>query len=217
MSGSVETHAHSHEHANRTRHRDRLAAVASGAVALLALVTSLYGAYVMRQQVRAGVEPRLVWEASWTPGTEWTLTVSNRGVGTAEVKRLRVFVDGVTVPNWAAASQILFGRKYGAWVAKDLITTLAPGAERMSWQVTKGLAPKMVAERNRLAIEVCYCSTFGECWVIAGKGLYSDPPRPVPACTPDPVPFELLDEPALEEIAREGLRVDAGASKAKTP
>jgi hypothetical protein len=218
VSDASEPHAKAHGAHAEHKHRDRLAAVASALVALVALVTSVYGAYVMREQVYAGVTPRLVWATEWKPGEAFVVKVTNRGVGAAEVKRVRVFVDDAPMPNWAAVSEKLIGRKYGGWITSDLATTFAPSAEREAWSVFRApLAQKVFAQRNRLTMELCYCSTFDSCWVLGGKAMFSDAPRAVPGCEPDAVPFQVVDEPALEDRVRRDLAADAGASKAGGP
>jgi hypothetical protein len=47
--------------------------------------------------------------------------------------------------------------------------------------------------------------------------MFSDAPRAVPGCEPDAVPFQVVDEPALEDRVRRDLAADAGASKAGGP
>jgi hypothetical protein len=193
--------------------RDLFAALASGFVATLALASSVYNVYLQRQQVRAQVLPTMEWGVHWESDDAWTFVVSNRGVGPANVKRMRVFVDGKPEATWLAAEKALLpGRNATIGTTHPIVSTMSPGQQAEAFRIgDKGLAVGMFLERRRLAVELCYCSTLDDCWIAAGRGVRSDPPTPVAACTPDAVPFQPLDEGAVDDLVK-SMMSDAGAS-----
>ncbi len=190
--------------------RDLFAALASGFVGALALASSIYNVYLQRQQVRAQVLPRVEWNVHWT-GESWVLGVSNQGVGPADVKRMRVFVDDHPAQNWLDAEKALLGGNHTSLgLAGNVIRTLSPGQNVAALTLGEPeLAREMFAERRRLGVELCYCSTLEDCWVVAGHGLASELTVQVGSCAPDPVPFAMFDEQALDDYVRSltpGLR-----------
>ena len=83
----------------------RLEALASGFVALLALLLSAYTVYIQRQQLKVQAWPRLTLEDDAQPGPspgeiKYTVSVKNRGVAPAEVRAMRVAFDGEDVTDW---------------------------------------------------------------------------------------------------------------------
>ncbi len=189
---------------SRTRsHRDLFAALASGFVGALALASSIYNVYLQRQQVRAQVLPRLEWNVHWS-GQEWVLDVSNQGVGPADVRRVRVFVDDHPAHNWLDAEKALLGgSRSSLGLVGNVVRTLSPGQTIQAFKVGDDeLARGMFAARSRLGVELCYCSTLEDCWTVWGRGLGSNATTSVASCPPDPTPFSLFDEKALDDFVR---------------
>ncbi len=69
--------------------------------------------------------------------------LANKGVGPAIIKNVIVKVDGEPVRNWKEALEKILG----------------PGEHKMN------------KERLRVSVEICYCSTLGECWTLRASGL----------------------------------------------
>lgn len=203
--------------------RDLFAAIASGFVAMLALATSMYNVYLQRQQVRAQVWPRLSVGVSLNDDA-LSFVVANHGVGPAEVRRVRVLVDGKPARDWTEVEHAMLGPgPLGFVAAVDTLENdiVSAGAEHHWLTIPdRQAAIKMLAQRRRLAIEVCYCSTLDECWTnaadFASTGDVSRP-QPVAQCAPDAVPFtsvagEDLDA-VLAHMADGGLLVPKEAKK----
>ncbi len=66
---------------------------------------------------------------------------------------------------------------------------------------------EIVAERKRLAVEICYCSTLDECWLLHSSNPFDpETTRSIAECVPDAKPFSstgasffdgmLLDHPS---------------------
>jgi hypothetical protein len=175
------------------RHPDRLAAVVSGFVAALALAVSSYNVYLQRQQIRAQVWPRLQWSFSNVGGFAYNL--QNCGVGPAEVHSACMLVDDQPVSDWDEALRKLLERGPGApeqldqkivtsWVTGKVFT---PGEVLHPLEIRDPVVAALLnAQKARLRVQLCYCSTLDECWRVEGYGL----PEPVDRCKPCPRPFK---------------------------
>ncbi len=196
----------------RSRHREMMAAVASGFVGFVALATSTYNVYLQRQQVRAQVLPRLVFDVNLLKESGYSVVVSNRGVGPAEVKRLRVFVDGKPAVDWRdALTQIdpTFDLADLAGLSPLDGQVVSPGLEIKALKIRSfDVGKRFVSPKKKLDIELCYCSTLDECWVIGSPG--DDGNRPVDKCVPDPKPFVMLTEASMAAVL-DVLSSDAGS------
>ena len=170
--------------------RDLLAAITSGFVGAVALATSVYGAYLgrqtvelQRQQVRAQVWPKIVTRTAME-GDQFTVYMSNRGAGPAIISRLRMLVDGAPTRTWSEFARKLVGDTRMK-IGPEVLTILAPGQEIVFIHGPMDAGAKMQAERRRMRIEVCYCSTLDEC--TTQNDAMDD--VPTPNCKEDPVPF----------------------------
>jgi hypothetical protein len=160
-----------HVEAGDHRHRwDALGVIVASLVGLLALVVAGYTAYIQREQVRAQVWPYLI------PGNNdltQSLVVNNKGVGPAIVRGVQVWVDGKPQTDW---DHVL--TKLGLPPHHFTQTTinhgvLSPGEELQiirfpdqdRWQRFRAAAA------DRMAIDICFCSTLGECWKSDNKNL----------------------------------------------
>jgi hypothetical protein len=200
-----------------------LAAIASGLVAVCAVATSTYNVYLQRQQVRAQVWPRLLFDTSLTRSKGFSLVLTNRGVGPAEVKRVRVTVDGKPAEDWPHAITTLLGKNDFSLAnlqpMEDEI--ISPGMDLHALELPNlDDSRKLVEElqKERLDIELCYCSSLGECWIY-GSTAPKVPmgTRPVDSCVPDATPFHSIGDKALgellTELARDGGTADARAGE----
>lgn len=170
--------------------RDLLAAITSGFVGAVALATSIYGAYLgrqtvelQRQQVRAQVWPKIVSRTAME-GDQFTVYLANRGAGPAILTRIRMRVDGVPMRTWSEFAKKLVGDTR-IKIAPDVLTIVAPGQEIVFIHGPLELGAKLQAERRRMRIELCYCSTLDECTTQNDAG----DDVPTPNCKEDPVPF----------------------------
>jgi len=146
-------------------------------VGVSALFVSGYTAYVQRQQVRAAVWPIL--EFSTSNESVLRFTVANKGVGPAIVRQVVVKVDGQPVPNWREALQKMLGPgKYRfslstinghVFAAGETLEVLLPQDDEnksLTFEKAGPLFNAIDKERFRVAVEICYSSTLGECWTL---------------------------------------------------
>ena len=138
-------------------------------IGALALGVSAYTAYVQRQQVRAQVWP--VIESYTGNQPKLRLWLANKGVGPALIKHVRITVDGSPVRTWNEAMTRLLGpgqyfysyesvghRTVSAGEALDLFVPHFEGG------LASPAAARFDKERFRVGVELCYCSTLGDCW-----------------------------------------------------
>jgi hypothetical protein len=160
--------------------RDLLAALMSGFVGALALAVSTYNVYLQHKQVRAQVWPRLLLMPSLN-SDGFTFDLENGGIGPAEIRTLRVFVDDKPVADWPEAISRMTGKdvKRGSWGWSTMHGTLATaGQKRRVFTVTdKSIGSIMFEQQSRLRAEICYCSALDDCWV-----LENNVPRAVSKC-----------------------------------
>lgn len=164
-----------------TRGASRYDAIIATFVGFCALCVSGYTAYVQRQQVRAAVWPILEFGNSNAPDIH--LTVANKGVGPAIVRDVVVKVDGQPVKNWHEALEKMLGPGTHLFSESDVSGHVFAAGETMTiwtprdlennplvFDKSNPLWVKMNKDRDRVTVEICYCSTLGECWTLSAGG-----------------------------------------------
>lgn len=152
----------------RVRNWDALAALIAAGIGVLALVVSGYTAYIQRQQVRAQVWPYLL-VANYDP--EFTIKVLNKGVGPAIVHSMQVWIDGKPQPNWKHVIDALGLPRPASLrtsTVGDNVISAGEAVPMIAFEEETAYKRFRDASRTRAGMEICYCSTLGDCW------LYSD-------------------------------------------
>jgi hypothetical protein len=147
---------------------DGVAALIAAFIGVLALLVSGYTAYLQRQQVRAQVWPYLI-SANYDP--EFAIKVLNKGVGPAIIRSVRIWVDDKPQHDWRQALAAL-----DVPVAELRTSTVSHNVISANEMLAMIVFPDETAyrrfrnaARNRIAQEICYCSTLGECWVYSDR------------------------------------------------
>jgi hypothetical protein len=146
-------------------------------IGISALFVSGYTAYVQRQQVRAAVWPILEYGTSNDPKIRFT--IDNKGVGPAIIRNVIVRVDGEPVRNWSSALQKLLGpgdykftqssisgHTFSAGESMDVMVPHNFDGGPLAADKSNPLWTALNKERGRIAIEICYSSTLGDCWIL---------------------------------------------------
>jgi hypothetical protein len=146
-------------------------------VGVSALFVSGYTAHVQRQQVRAAVWPILEYATSNEPRIRFT--IDNKGVGPAIIRNVIVRVDGEPVRNWNSALQKLLGpgeyklgqstingHTLAAGESMDVMVPHDSDGGPLTFDKSAALWTALNKERGRIAVEICYCSTLGDCWIL---------------------------------------------------
>ena len=165
-----------------TRTASRYEAIVATFIAFLAVCVAGYTAYIQRQQVRAAVWPILEFDSSNAPDIHFTL--ANKGVGPALIRHVVVKVDDQPVKNWREAMEKLLGQGEHLGAESDMTGRAFAGGESvavftphraentpLNYDKSDPIWMKMNKDRARVTVEICYCSTLDECWILRGGGL----------------------------------------------
>jgi len=166
----------------RTGRYEALVATFIGA---LAVGVSAYTAYVQRQQVRAQVWPILQYSTSNEPNLR--LSLANKGVGPALIRHVLVSVDGETFQVWSDVLQKLLGPPphfFSQSTVRNRVLAAGESIDILEPRDATGAALKpgkpgsegdlFNTTRGRIAVEICYCSTLGDCWTLRAGGNEPD-------------------------------------------
>jgi len=157
---------------------DALAAIIAALIGLLALCVSGYTAYIQRQQVRAQVWPYLI---SGNNDLTQSLTVGNKGVGPAVVHSVQVRIDGKPQTDWNHLMAAL-GLPPHHFIQETVNhDVLSPGEEMQAIRFPdKDLWERFhAAALDRMAMDICFCSTLGECWISENRNLIGSSSMPL--------------------------------------
>ena len=144
---------------------DAAAAIVASLVGLLALLVAGYTAYIQRQQVRAQVWP---WLLAGNNDNQNSVEVYNKGVGPAIVRSARIWVDGKSQPDWNHVLDALGVAKPRAYSESTIYPNVLSSGETVS--IIKFIEKdayqrfRAAAIQKHMTIEICFCSTLGECW-----------------------------------------------------
>lgn len=156
------------------------------AVGVAAMLISAYTAYLQRNQARLAAWPHLYFAVA---APEFTLTLANKGVGPALVKRVDVRLDGQPVRDWSQLVTALAGpgpHQIGYVTMGRLVLTPGESATILSLP-DAATRQKVQAARRRITAQICYCSVYDECWIVDGE----DETRPTSRCAaPDASSFQ---------------------------
>jgi hypothetical protein len=159
----------------------RYDAIVATFVGLCALCVSGYTAYTQRQQVRAAVWPILEFGSGNAPEIHFTL--ANKGVGPAIIRNVVVKVDGQPVRNWyevldkligpgehRGSENDMSGRVFAPGESMTIFAPFDPAGKPVAFDKSNPLWAKLNTDRDRVAVEICYSSTLGECWILRAGG-----------------------------------------------
>ena len=163
---------------DRRDHWDALGVVIASLVGLLALVVAGYTAYIQREQVRAQVWPYLI---SGNNDLAQALTVSNKGVGPALVRSVQVSVEGKPQVDWDHVLGALGMQPHNYIMTTINHGVLSPGEELQAIRFPdKELWKKFHdASSGRMALDICFCSTLGECWISINEKVIGPKSMPL--------------------------------------
>ena len=147
---------------------DGVAALIAALIGVIALLVSGYTAYIQRQQVRAQVWPHLL-VGNYDP--EHAIGVLNKGVGPAIVRSVRVFIDGKPQRTWKTAFEALGLPSRGLTISTISNNVISAGERVVALTVKDEASYGNFRDElgRRFGIEICYCSTLGECWTYSDR------------------------------------------------
>ena len=141
------------------------------------MFVSGYTAHVQRQQVRGAVWPILEYNTSNEPMIRFDL--DNKGVGPAIIRHVVVTVDGQAMPTWhdvlsklispgnhKFSESTISGHVLSAGESMDILVPHDEDGGPLNFQKAGELWTKLNEGRHRVEVEICYCSTLGDCWTL---------------------------------------------------
>lgn len=152
---------------------DMLAALVAVFVGVCALGVSVYTARLQRQQIEAQTWPFL---QLWRSNVDRRFNLSNRGIGPARVRDMRVFVDGSEVETWDEAFEKLTGRPLEcsrtSFISRRV---LAANEDATMLEFCNDVDfTAFDAAISRVQREFCYCSVLGDCWQLSERASNED-------------------------------------------
>jgi hypothetical protein len=161
---------------------DKLTALMAVLIGACALGVSLYTAFLQRSQVEAQTWPFL---QLWHSNSDFSYSLSNRGVGPARIVDAKVFVDDAQVANFEQAFEKLSGRKPVDTRQSFFSRRVLAANEDVQMIQFKSQADYDVFQANgkRLSFQICYCSVLDDCYLLDERARSeSEYIRPVASC-----------------------------------
>lgn len=195
---------HSHHHGGHSGHRwfDIVASVCAMVVSIASLYLAIHHGHVMQEMAEAN--SRMVTATSWPRVSYSTSNVDdsgqpsmvrfslvNKGIGPARIEGMEVDFDGKPVRGVrelvAACCSTGSDSPGLAWrLSSANGEILRPGEEKNFLYIRKvddkALWARVNEAQNKVAVKVCYCSVFDECWVMSsGTNNKADRVKACPA------------------------------------
>jgi hypothetical protein len=140
--------------------------LSSMAIALCALVFSVYQACEQRNFQKLSARPRLIVSFNYNNAGAG-ITFGNFGIGYAMLKSFEVLVDGKPQPNWEEMCRALgFGPTaptYDFLVPSTDSVIKPDSSEKIFWIHEGPQAEELKLKIARIQIRSCYCSIYDEC------------------------------------------------------
>jgi hypothetical protein len=182
---------HSHHHGGHSGHRwfDIVASVCAMVVSVASLYLAIHHGHVMQEMAEAN--SRMVTATSWPRVSYSTSNVddsgqpsmvrfslTNKGIGPARLEGMQVDFDGKPVKSvrdlvaaCCSAGSDSPGLVWRLSSANGEI--LRPGEEKNFLYIKKpddaALWARVNQAQAKVAVKVCYCSVFDECWVMTSS------------------------------------------------
>ncbi len=146
----------------------RIVGASAGLIAVAALATAVYTAWITRQQQKMSVWPYIM-QANSDSGGVYNRLVRNAGLGPALVRSFELRLDGRPARDWGDVA-----RRAG-WqtpLRGSMSSDLGAGKVLMPGQTISLVTIPDSADWHRfrrtvvprLRTIVCYCSLYGDCW-----------------------------------------------------
>jgi hypothetical protein len=149
-------------------------------VSVTTLAVYIYQARMMREQQRVSVWPYV--EFTTSNVVDYHLSVRNKGVGPAIIRKVEMRVDGKVVQNNRALVAAVLGPDSKLTYQNSSLEgrVLAPGEEIMPFRVpgfqnSREFDAKLRA--HTFDLNITYCSIYGDCWECTSDRVERRPPE----------------------------------------
>ncbi len=161
-------------------------------VSAMALAVGSYQTFLMQRQTRlmqvqarASVWPRVDISYAYDDSGSnagFRLRLENNGVGPAIVRWVRVTMDGKAIHHWTQVLSAVIDAKGTAHAEfSGVRNVVIPPSTNRDTLITAlsvhdaDIAKKIYDARDRLDMEVCYCSVYEDCWTSSWKDSQKQP------------------------------------------
>jgi len=150
----------------------------------------------IQEQQHASVWPRLLIAQNIGNGN-FGYSLSNKGVGPAQIKKVVVRVDRQPQKDWDEVVKVIAGLEQYDRSKSTINNRIVRQGD--SYQVlefpARKVANKFIENSERVSIEICYCSIYDRCWSLLQD--FSGPnfalPAQVASCEPSEDEIIFLD------------------------
>lgn len=165
---------------------DRILALVGIVLAVCALIITFYQVHLMHAQAKIAVWPHIEQTTTYYDRNPYPpfkgeplfkYVVSNTGLGPAYIRYIDVEYDGKTLHggSWDPVMSLLAmpskWQTLSASKSLDVLqgpmppgTVLLQGKALSLFEIIKNGAAEAMKRSDRLAITICYCSLYGDCW-----------------------------------------------------
>ena len=169
-----------------TRHSfknpEMIIAVSALIVSLITAFASIYSAFIDRAYARSSVWPRLEIHRSYNDkDSSFAYMVNNKGTGPAVINYARLSYGNTTLKSWSDYLKIHTDHAVGYTQSHIGSKVLSAGESIKPLELRDAEVTRVLADKDDLQIELCYCSIYDECWLIDRANA----PTPVAQCTID--------------------------------
>ena len=152
-----------------------LIAITAITVSILSLAVYIYQTKIMQEQKQTSVWPYLEWIPTIASADGFYISVINKGVGPAIVKKTRLTLDGKETTSVQFIRDLIGEKKIDSlWAFYTRVDgrVLAPGEEIRLFHIKDGAARLMLPSpeelSTRVTYEITFASIYGDCWTSKG-------------------------------------------------
>jgi hypothetical protein len=145
-------------------------------VSIVTLGVYMYQARIMRDQLRMSAWPYIQWSYTELSDAGFTLSVHNKGVGPALLRKTTLLYKGKPVKDLADLLRGAAGTDTLAMFVSDIDNTVMEPGDRVEFfhvyvhnEREYKLMPKLgKAFYDDLSFAICFCDIYGDCWESTG-------------------------------------------------
>jgi hypothetical protein len=153
-------------------------AAAAMTVSILSLVVYIYQAKIMQEQQQTSVWPYLEWTVTTSTSDGFYISVINKGVGPAIVKKTRLTLDSMETTSVQFTRDLIGEKIDSLWAFYSRVDerVLAPGEEIRLFHIKDGAHARLVLPvpedlMRRATYEITFASIYGDCWTSYGLNV----------------------------------------------
>lgn len=139
---------------------EMLVALTALFVGIVTTAVSVYSAHTDRAFAKASVWPKIEIYRSFNK-SKFSYGVINKGTGPALIQYAKVNIDGKFIKAWKEVPT------FSNVVQSHLSNSTLPALQIINPLVYEGpLVTDFLTQDEQVSIELCYCSIYGDCWLV---------------------------------------------------